>query len=75
MPASDEPKPAAVSTLSIGVGGMVGGGFFAVTGLAGQITNCAVPIAFLVAVLVAMLTGYFCSKLTLRFPGSIPRPA
>lgn len=57
------------STLSIGIGGMVGGGIFATTGLAVQLTRGAVPIAFIVAGIVALLTGYSYLKLTLRFPG------
>jgi len=57
------------STLSIGIGGMVGGGIFAVTGLTVEITKGAAPIAFLIAGIVALLTGYSYLKLTLRFPG------
>jgi len=57
------------STLSIGIGGMVGGGIFAVTGLTVEITRGAAPIAFLVAGIVALLTSYSYLKLTLRFPG------
>jgi amino acid transporter len=57
------------STLSIGIGGMVGGGIFAVTGLTVQVTRGAAPLAFLVAGLVALLTSYSYLRLTLRFPG------
>ncbi|MCA9284929.1 MAG: APC family permease, partial [Phycisphaerales bacterium] len=57
------------STLSIGIGGMVGGGIFAVTGLAVQVTKAGTPIAFLIAGIVALLTSYSYLKLTLRFPG------
>ncbi|MEM9257571.1 MAG: APC family permease [Pseudomonadota bacterium] len=57
------------STLSIGLGGMVGGGIFATTGLAVELTRGAVPIAFIVAGLVALLTSYSYLKLTLRYPG------
>ena len=57
------------STLSIGIGGMVGGGIFAVTGLTVDVTKGAAPIAFLVAGIVALLTSYSYLKLTLRFPG------
>jgi len=57
------------STLSIGIGGMVGGGIFAVTGLTIQVTKGAAPIAFLIAGIVALLTSYSYLKLTLRFPG------
>lgn len=57
------------STLSIGIGGMVGGGIFAVTGLTVEVTKGAAPIAFLIAGIVALLTSYSYLKLTLRFPG------
>ena len=57
------------STLSIGLGGMVGGGIFAVTGLTVQITKGGAPIAFLIAGIVALLTSYSYLKLTLSFPG------
>ena len=59
-----------LSTLSIGIGGMVGGGIFATTGLAVQLTKGAVPIAFVVAGIVALLTAYSYMKLTLRYPSA-----
>jgi len=58
-----------LSALSIGIGGMVGGGIFAVTGLTVQVTRGAAPVAFLVAGGVALLTSYSYLRLTLRFPG------
>jgi hypothetical protein len=57
------------STLSIGIGGMVGGGIFAVTGLTVEVTRGAAPVAFLIAGIVALLTSYSYLKLTLRYPG------
>ena len=57
------------STLSIGIGGMVGGGIFAVTGLTIEVTRGAAPVAFLIAGIVALLTAYSYLKLTLAFPG------
>ena len=48
---------------------MVGGGIFATTGLAVQLTKGAIPIAFIVAGIVALLTAYSYLKLTLRYPG------
>lgn len=57
------------STLSIGIGGMVGGGIFAVTGLTIEVTRGAAPLAFLIAGIVALLTSYSYLKLTLAFPG------
>lgn len=69
MSSRAEPKLGTFSTLSIGIGGMVGGGIFAVTGLAVEVTRGAAPIAFAIAGLVALLTSYSYLKLTLRFPG------
>jgi amino acid transporter len=57
-----------LSALSIGIGGMVGGGIFAVTGFTVQLTRGAAPIAFIVAGVVALLTAYSYWRLTLRFP-------
>jgi amino acid transporter len=56
------------SAISIGIGGMVGGGIFAVLGLAVSLSKGATPIAFLFAGLVALITSYSYVKLTLRFP-------
>ena len=56
------------SALSIGIGGMVGGGIFAVTGLTVELTRGAAPIAFIVAGIVALLTSYSYLKLTLKYP-------
>lgn len=58
-----------LSILSIGIGGMVGGGIFAVTGLTIEITREAAPVAFIVAGVVALLTSYSYLRLTLAFPG------
>jgi amino acid transporter len=69
MSSKKESKLGTFSTLSIGIGGMVGGGIFAVTGLTVDVTKGAAPIAFLIAGIVALLTSYSYLKLTLRFPG------
>lgn len=55
--------------MSVGIGGMIGGGIFAVTGLSIDIAKGAAPIAFLIAGIVAIFTGYSYLKLTLTFPG------
>ncbi len=57
-----------LSALSIGIGGMVGGGIFAVTGLTVELTRGAAPLAFVVAGVVALLTAYSYWRLTLRYP-------
>jgi amino acid transporter len=69
MSSKKESKLGTFSTLSIGIGGMVGGGIFAVTGLTVDVTKGAAPIAFLIAGIVALLTSFSYLKLTLRFPG------
>lgn len=54
--------------VSIGIGGMVGGGIFAVLGLAVDLAKGATPVAFLVAGLIAAITAYSYAKLSLAFP-------
>jgi uncharacterized protein len=69
MPEQNKRGLGTFSTLSIGIGGMVGGGIFAVTGLTVEVTKGSAPIAFLIAGIVALLTSYSYLKLTLRYPG------
>lgn len=57
-----------LSAISIGVGGMVGGGIFAVLGLAVSLAGGATPVAFLLAGLIALLTAYAYSKLSVAYP-------
>jgi amino acid transporter len=68
MSSTQQSQLGTFSTLSIGIGGMVGGGIFAVTGLTVELTKGAAPIAFMVAGVVALLTSYSYLKLTLKFP-------
>ncbi len=56
------------SVFAIGVGGMVGGGIFAVLGLAVQLSRGSAPIAFAIAGLVALLTSYSYAKLSVTYP-------
>jgi amino acid transporter len=53
---------------AIGVGGMVGGGIFAVLGLAVELSRGGTPVAFLIAGLVALLTSYSYVRLSVRYP-------
>jgi hypothetical protein len=53
---------------SIGVGGMIGGGIFAVLGLSIQLSKSAAPVAFLLAGLIALITSYSYAKLSVRYP-------
>jgi len=54
--------------VAIGVGGMVGGGIFAVLGLAVQLAKSGTPIAFVIAGGVALLTAYSYAKLSVAYP-------
>ncbi len=57
-----------IEAFSIGVGGMVGGGIFAVLGLTIDLARGAAPIAFMVAGIIALITAYSYVKLSLRYP-------
>ena len=54
--------------VAIGIGGMVGGGIFAVLGLAVQLAHGGTPVAFAIAGLVALLTSYSYAKLSVAYP-------
>jgi amino acid transporter len=56
------------SVVAIGIGGMVGGGIFAVLGLSVQMTQGAAPVAFVAAGLVALVTTYSYARLSVAFP-------
>jgi amino acid transporter len=53
---------------AIGIGGMVGGGIFAVLGLSVELTAGGSPVAFLIAGIVALLTSYSYARLSVAFP-------
>ncbi len=57
-----------LAIVSIGIGGMVGGGIFAVLGLAVQLAHGGTPVAFFVAGIVALLTSYSYAKLSVSYP-------
>lgn len=65
---TDEGDIGLPEAVSIGIGGMVGGGIFAVLGVAVQAAGQAAWIAFTVAGLVALVTAYAFWKLGLAFP-------
>jgi amino acid transporter len=54
--------------ISIGIGGMVGGGIFAVLGLAVSLGKGGTPISFLIAGIIALITSYSYVKLSLTYP-------
>jgi len=61
-------KIGVISAASIGIGGMVGAGIFAVLGLAATTTKGAVPIAFLIGGSIALVTGHCYAKLSVAYP-------
>ena len=63
------PSIGVMGALSIGIGGIVGGGFFATFGLTIEGAKGGTPLAFLIGGLVALLTAYSYIPLTLRYPG------
>ncbi|ANV85024.1 amino acid transporter [Picosynechococcus sp. PCC 7003] len=56
------------SVTAVGIGGMVGGGIFAVLGLSVELAQGGAPIAFVVAGLIALVTTYAYVQLSLAFP-------
>ncbi len=58
----------ALEAFSIGVGGMVGGGIFAVLGLTITLSHGGAPIAFAIAGFIALVTVYSYVKLSVRYP-------
>ena len=53
---------------SIGIGGMVGGGIFAVLGLSVELSAGGAPVAFLIAGIVALVTSYSYVRLSVTYP-------
>ncbi|WP_027136684.1 APC family permease [Gaetbulibacter saemankumensis] len=53
--------------ISIGIGGMVGGGIFAVLGLAVSLAQGGTPLAFLFSGIVALITSYSYVKLSMTY--------
>jgi amino acid transporter len=59
-----------VGATAIGIGGMVGGGIFAVLGVAATQAQGATPLAFACAGIIAALTAFSYAKLSVRFPSA-----
>lgn len=57
-----------LAVTSIGIGGMVGGGIFAVLGLAVILAGGGTPVAFALAGIVTIFTAYSYAKLSVRYP-------
>lgn len=58
------------SAVSIGIGGMVGGGIYSLLGTAIQIAGNAVYISFVIGGIIALLSTYSYAKLGARFPSA-----
>ena len=56
-----------LGAISIGIGGMVGGGIFAVLGEAVSLAHGATAVAFFIAGLVALLTAYSYARFSVTF--------
>lgn len=66
---SSESRPLGFwSVCAIGVGGMVGGGIFAVLGLSIKLAQGGAPLAFGFAGFVALITAYSYAKLSVTYP-------
>jgi len=59
-----------LGAIALGIGGMVGGGIFAVLGEAVSLAHGATAVAFLLAGIVALLTSYSYAKLSIRYQNS-----
>ena len=68
MAADIEQPIGLLSVISIGIGGMVGGGIFAVLGLAVQLARGGTPLAFFLAGIVALLSAYSYARLSVAYP-------
>jgi uncharacterized protein len=64
----DNKKIGFIEAFSIGVGGMVGGGIFAVLGLTILLAKGAAPVSFAIAGVIALITAYSYAKLSVRYP-------
>lgn len=57
-----------LGAIAIGIGGMVGGGIFAVLGEAVSLAHGATPIAFFLAGIIALLTASAYARLSVKYP-------
>ena len=68
MKASEKQQLGFWEVAAIGVGGMVGGGIFAVLGLSVDLAGGGAPAAFFIAGIVALVTSYSYTHLSVSFP-------
>lgn len=67
---SNKESVSLIGAIGIGIGGMVGGGIFAVLGLAISLSKGGTPLAFALAGLIALVTSYSYAKLSMAYPSS-----
>jgi amino acid transporter len=67
---SDKNNVSLIGAIGIGIGGMVGGGIFAVLGLAISLSKGGTPVAFALAGFIALITSYSYAKLSAAYPSS-----
>ncbi len=65
---SNQDKIGLKEAVAIGIGGMVGGGIFAVLGLAVSLGKGGTPLAFLIAGIITALTAYAYARLSNAYP-------
>ncbi len=68
MSGSEKGKLGYLEATAIGIGGMVGGGIFAVLGLSVELAHGGAPLAFLLAGIVAFVTSYSYARLSVTYP-------
>jgi len=59
-----------IAAASLGIGSMIGAGIFALMGEAGAIAGSAVYLSFILAGVIALLSGYSLAKLGVRYPAA-----
>src|SRR3954471_7609358 len=59
-----------VAAVSIGIGGMIGAGIFSILGVVAEVAGSALPVAFVIGGIVALLATYSYAKLGARYPSS-----
>jgi len=65
---ADKDKIGLFAATSIGVGGMIGAGIFSIIGIAAQIAQTALPLAFFFGGMIALLSTYSFAKLSSKYP-------
>lgn len=59
-----------ISTISIGIGGMIGAGIFSIIGVAAEISGKGLPLSFLAGGCIAFFSVYSFAKLAQEYPSA-----